>query len=284
MIGKVLKVNDYKFVYGQDTTYINVYGAFKNKKSGNRYAVYSYDNKKLYYGSLFIKNDSLIIMTSKDDSEDVIKLFVESIISGKNNDDWEIVNLGNINSAEIIDQHELKIDVDMAMLADKTIPKPKIEKKEEAPKKKKKVSIPLLAMFILILMVALFLFVGPNFLMGKDKKYLCVKSYTHEEIPASVTDNVSLIFNNKNEIVSIDITTDYLFTNHDYYKEFKDKSYFYQYIKDGDTYKFDDDNYTYKLFSKIDTEVDYFMPRELKKLVDYYEKENYTCNLVEESD
>ena len=50
MIGKILKVSDYKFVYGQDTVYINVFGAFKSRRSGNRYIVYSYDNKKLYCG------------------------------------------------------------------------------------------------------------------------------------------------------------------------------------------------------------------------------------------
>ena len=57
MIGKVLKVNDYKFEYGKETTYINAFGGFKYKKNGNKYIVYSYDNNKLFYGSLFIKNN-----------------------------------------------------------------------------------------------------------------------------------------------------------------------------------------------------------------------------------
>ena len=50
MIGKKIKVNDYKFTYGQETVVVNLYGAFKNIKNGNKYAIYSYDNNndKLY--------------------------------------------------------------------------------------------------------------------------------------------------------------------------------------------------------------------------------------------
>ena len=34
MDGKRIKVNDFKFKYGQETIFINVYGAFKYKKNG----------------------------------------------------------------------------------------------------------------------------------------------------------------------------------------------------------------------------------------------------------
>ena len=52
MNGKTLRLNDFKLTYGQETTYINMYAAFKNKKSGNKYAIYSYENKnKLNYGT-----------------------------------------------------------------------------------------------------------------------------------------------------------------------------------------------------------------------------------------
>ena len=41
MIGKKVKVNDYKFTYGEETVYLELYGVFKNK-TGNKYAIYSY--------------------------------------------------------------------------------------------------------------------------------------------------------------------------------------------------------------------------------------------------
>ena len=42
MIGKKIKINDYKFTYGKEVMYVNVYGAFKSGKSGNKYVIYSY--------------------------------------------------------------------------------------------------------------------------------------------------------------------------------------------------------------------------------------------------
>ena len=34
MIGKKIRINDYKFTYGKEVMYVNVYGAFKSGKSG----------------------------------------------------------------------------------------------------------------------------------------------------------------------------------------------------------------------------------------------------------
>ena len=45
----------------------------------------------------------------------------------------------------------------------------------------------------------------------------------------------------------------------------------------GDTYKFIDDTYTYRVFSKIDTSNDYFMPTKLDELISYYKDNNYSC-------
>ena len=41
MFGKVIRLNDFKFTFGQETVYLNVFAVFKNKKSGNKYIIYS---------------------------------------------------------------------------------------------------------------------------------------------------------------------------------------------------------------------------------------------------
>ena len=38
MIGKQIRLNDYKFTYGRENIYLNVYGAFKNKKNARKKA------------------------------------------------------------------------------------------------------------------------------------------------------------------------------------------------------------------------------------------------------
>ena len=279
MIGKQIRLNDYKFTYGRETIYLNVYGAFKNKKNGNKYVIYSYDNSKLYFGSLFIRNKEIIVMIPKEDESEIVKKFTYSILDNKLSDDFEVISLDDIDSIQIIDETLCDFNVDMSKLYDITIPKPKVEKEEIKPNKK--ISIASIFFVLLFVVIILFFFVNPEVIFGKNKEYSCTKSYLHDELPASVNEEVVLVFNGKDDINSIDVKTDYVFSDAQYYKDFKDKSYFYDYFKEGDTYKFEDTTYTYRLFSKIDTNEDYFMPSKLDDLVSYYKNNGYECKVVE---
>lgn len=279
MIGKQIRLNDYKFTYGRETIYLNVYGAFKNKKNGNKYVIYSYDNSKLYFGSLFIRNKEIIVMIPKEDESEIVKKFTYSILDNKLSDDFEVISLDDIDSIQIIDETLCDFNVDMSKLYDITIPKPKVEKEEIKPNKK--ISIASIFFVLLFVVIILFFFVNPEVIFGKNKEYSCTKSYLHDELPASVNEEVVLVFNGKDNINSIDVKTDYVFSDAQYYKDFKDKSYFYDYFKEGDTYKFEDTTYTYRLFSKIDTNEDYFMPSKLDDLVSYYKNNGYECKVVE---
>ena len=279
MIGKQIRLNDYKFTYGRETIYLNVYGAFKNKKNGNKYVIYSYDNNRLYFGSLFIRNKEIIVMIPKEDESEIVKKFTYSILDNKLSDDFEVISLDDIDSIQIIDETLCDFNVDMSKLYDITIPKPKVEKEEIKPNKK--ISIASIFFVLLFVVIILFFFVNPEVIFGKNKEYSCTKSYLHDDLPASVNEEVVLVFNGKDNINSIDVKTDYVFSDAQYYKDFKDKSYFYNYFKEGDTYKFEDTTYTYRLFSKIDTNEDYFMPSKLDDLVSYYRNNGYECKVVE---
>ena len=53
-------------------------------------------------------------------------------------------------------------------------------------------------------------------------------------------------------------------------------------MEEKDTYKFIDEEYTYRLFSKIDVESEeYFMSTEEQELVSNFEEKGYTCKRVE---
>lgn len=281
MIGKKIKINDYKFTYGNNAMFVNVYGAFKYNKNGNRYVIYSYiDNikkgNKLYYGSLFIRNNELVVMLSKNMEVEVIHSFVDDFINDKNMDNYDIISLDKIDSIQIIDDTSCDFDVDMNVLYDKSMPKI-VDTSEEKVEGKKRISFGYIFFALFIIVLALFFFVNPEVLKGKDIKYICDKSYNHEKLPARIEERVELIFNSKGNITSIDITSDYVFSDTDYYNEYKDNGYFYQYMNNGDTYKFDDTTYTYRVFSKIDTSGDYFMPTKLDELISYYKDNNYSC-------
>lgn len=279
MSGKIIKLNDFKFTFGQETVYLNVYAVFKSKKSGNKYIIYSYDNSKLYSGSAFIKNNEIVVMISKSEEGNVIKDFTCKLVNGENDDNYEVISLDNVNSIQIIDEKLCDFDVDVNKLNNITIPKVEV-KVEEVPLKKKGGNIATIFFVLFIIVVAAFFFFNPEVFTGKSSLYICNKSYSHDTLPASVNDSIELVFNNKSIITSIDVKSDYVFSDIDYYKEFRDKSYFYQYFKDGDTYKFDDSNYTYRLFSSINVNENYFLPSDKNGLISYYQDNGYVCKVV----
>ena len=284
MIGKVLKENDYKFEYGKETVYVNVFGGFKYKKNASKYIVYSYDNNKLFYGNLFIRNDEIIVMTDKEDPSLIVKEFVSNILNNKKSDEFEIISLDKVKSIQIIDEASCDFDVDISKLKDLTISKLESVVQVEGKPKKRKFSIVGVGIFLVFAIITLFFFVNPQFITGENKEYSCVKNYIHDKLPADVSEKVDLEFTSKGKIIDINIISDYQFNDSDYYTEFRDKNYFYQYFSDGDTYKFEDEDQIFRLFSKIDTEVDYFMPSDLDELIKYYEDNGYSCTLVEESE
>ena len=279
MNGKVIKLNDYKFNFGQETIFLNVFAVFKSIKNGNKYIIYSYDNKKLYCGSAFVKNNEIIVMISKGENDDDIKKFVKELIDNNYQEEYEIISLDKVNSIQVIDEAICDIDVDINKLNDITIPKPKVVEKEVVPKKKVNFTIVFLLVFILV--VAMFFFFNQEVINGKNVYYTCSNSYDHEKLPASVIENVELEFNGHGTIIDIKVKSDYIFNDVNYYKEFRDKSYFYQYFSDGDTYKFDDNTYTYKLFSSINTKEDFFLPTDKDGLIKHYQDDNYTCKVVD---
>lgn len=282
MNGKKIKLNDYKFTYGQETISLNVYSAFKDTKTSNKYVIYSYENNnnKLFYGTYFERNKEAVIMTSKDSPKEIVEDFITSLLESKENKRFEIISLENIESVEVIDEYSVDFEVDLNKLYDLTMPKPVIQTEEE-PKKKKPISIAAVFFSLFIIVVVVFFFVNPEVIMGKNKEYKCTKTYFHTSLPASVNEEMSLVFNGRGKIISIDIISDYVFSDTAYYKEFKDKSYFYKYIDEGDTYKFEDSTYTYRLFSKVNTTEDFFLPTDEDGLTSYYEGNNYKCKVVE---
>lgn len=278
MCGKIIKLNDYEFKFGQETVYLNVYALFKSKKSGNKYVIYSYDNKKLYSGSAFLRNNEVVVMVSKSELDSEIEDFVKKLLVDDINEDYELISLDKVNSVQVIDEKLCDFDVDINKLFDITIPKPEIKMVEE-PKKKRSAAPMFFVLFVV--MVAAFFFFNPEVINGKNVYYTCSKSYDHEKLPASVIENVELEFNGHGTIIDIKVKSDYIFNDVNYYKEFRDKSYFYQYFSDGDTYKFDDNTYTYKLFSSINTKEDFFLPTDKDGLIKHYQDDNYTCKVVD---
>lgn len=281
MNGKRIKVNDFKFKYGQETIFINVFGAFKYKKNNNKYVVYSYDNNKLCYGSLFIRNSEIVIMLSKNDDDSLVQRFLEDVLNGNIDDDFEVISLDKIDSAQIIDEGIVNKSFDIDRLKDLTIPKKKI--KEEIPENKKKKSLSISGIFfvLFLIVVVAFFFFNPEVIMGKDKNYICSREYIHKTLSINVKEEIKLTFNGRGKIKAASGTNDYVFNDINYYNKFKDSGEFYKYMDEGNTYKFIDKDKTYRVMDDMDNLNDYYSFEEEDLILEYYNEKNYECKKIE---
>lgn len=281
MNGKRIKVNDFKFKYGQETVFINVFGAFRYKKNNNKYAVYSYDNSKLYYGSLFIRDKELVIMLSKDDNEDLIDSFLNNVLNNEKNTAFEIISLDNINSAQIIDEGIIKKKIDINKLDELTIPKKKVQEVVNKNKKKKRISISGIFFALFIVVVVAFFFFNPEVIMGKDKKYVCDREYNHNTLSILIREEVKLTFSGKGKIKNSVVTNNYIFNSDSRYNKFKNNGEFYKYMNEGDTYKFVDEEKTYRVMTNIENLGEYFSSEDEDSILEYYNGNNYKCKKIE---
>lgn len=281
MDGKRIKVNDFKFKYGQETIFINVYGAFKYKKNSNKYVVYSYDNSKLYYGSLFVRNNEIVIMLSKDDSEELIDKFLNNILSGTSDNNFETISLDKITEAQIIDEGIVTEKFDISRLNELTIPKEKVKQDTTQNEKKKSVSISGIFFALFIIVVVAFFFFNPDVIMGKDKSYACSTEYNNSTLSTIVREKIKFIFDGKGKIKNATVTSDYIFNSDTRYNKFKNDGEFYKYMDEGDTYKFIDEEKTYRVMSNVEDLREYFSTDDEDSILEYYSEKNYDCKKIE---
>lgn len=280
MIGKKIRLNDYKFTYGQETVYLNVIGAFKHQNS-NRYIIYSYENdKKLHYGQMHIRGEEIVVMTAKNDIKDIIKEFLDYLLKDTKSKKIEVIPLDKISTVQIIGDYTYDEAVDVNKLIDLTIPKP-VEVKEEKPKTIIAVAPIFFALFIFVIIA--FFIINPEVLVGKGEKYICEKNYQHKKIPANVVSRETITFDGFGKLIKYEGVTDNIFTNISYYEEFKEKD-FYQYLGSSASHRFDDETHTFRLFAKNTIDETFDKPTEKNALLDYYDDEGYTCKEVELDD
>ena len=271
MNGKRIKVNDFKFKYG----------AFKYKKNNNKYVIYSYDNSKLYYGSLFIRDNELVIMLSKNDGENLINKFLDDILTGNSDSDFEVISLDKIISAQIIDEGVINKKIDINKLDELTIPKKKASEVVNENKKKKRISISGIFFALFIVVVVAFFFFNPEVIVGKDKNYVCDREYNHNVLYVFVKEEVKLTFSGKGKIKNSVVTNNYIFNSDSRYNKFKNNGEFYKYMNEGDTYKFIDEEKTYRVMSNIKDLREYFSSEDEDSILEYYNEKNYKCKKIE---
>ena len=115
MNGKILKISSNDLYGNVDERQVVVFACFNHIKYMNKYVLFTflgeYNKKKLYYGSVHVKDDSLIIFSVKNDVINYINTFINEYMQGRiNTNEYQIMNISNINKVVLVSYSEMNFD------------------------------------------------------------------------------------------------------------------------------------------------------------------------------
>ena len=117
MKGKILKVFNNDLYGKEDEREVVLFAAFTHKKYSNKYALFTFkeDNlpKKLYYGSIYLKEKAIVIFDVKKEFDKVVKDFIEEF-KKQEFKEFDIIDPTNLEKAEIVNFNEMEFpDIDL---------------------------------------------------------------------------------------------------------------------------------------------------------------------------
>lgn len=273
MAGKVLKIvsND---LYGNvDDRKVVVFACFCHDKYMNNYVVFAfegeYGKKKLCYGSVHLKNNSLVIFAVKDNIKRYIDEFLEQYVSDKM-DDFSILDIEKIEKIELVSYSEMDYDK-LEILDEKSIAK--IESSNDENVSKKPIFLYLLLIMLFIFLTGLtVLYFKPELLVVKYKELVCSNSLYDKELMLNYDMEYDIKFGKEDKVLSIDVNKIYNFIDSVVYYDFKENSRHEQYFNNGEAYKFIDDELKLKVMYKDTSIID-----DYDEMFEYLQREGFSC-------
>lgn len=274
MAGKVLKVasND---LYGQvDSRQVVVFAAFCHTKYKENYVLFSflgeYDKKKLCYGSIHLKDNSMVIFSVRDSVKKYIDSFIEQYMSDKI-DDFSILDIGKIEKVELVSYSQMDYDK-LQELEDKSIVKA-VPKNTEEGKKKKPIFLYILLLLLVLFAVFLtILYLNPAIFSVKYKELVCDGRMYDQSMKLYYDISKDVRFDHKNKVESISVVRNYTFLNSEDYYDFKDNNQQFAYFSNGESYKYVDDGLLLKIFYKEDSVID-----DYDEMLTFLSREGLSC-------
>lgn len=273
MSGKILNIglND---LNGQvDDRKVVVFACFEHTKYMNNYVIFSflgeYNKNKLYFGSIHIKDDSLIIFSVKDDIKKYIEQFVLEYTSSKL-ESFKLLDIDKIEKVLLVSYNEMEYDK-LQLLDDISIKKV-IEKKEDVSSKKPIFIYIILFVLILLCIGLTLLYLYPDMFSVKYKELVCTDNLYDDKIMLNYDINKDIKFDRHDKIVSIDVVRNYTFLDSDSYYEFKENNKHLEYFNNGEGYKYLDSGLSFKIFYKENSVIDDYY-----EMLEYLKREGYSC-------
>ena len=276
MSGKVLKVFSNDLNGNVDDRYVSVFAAFNHLKYSNRYVIFSfkgeYGNNLLYYGSVHLKEKSLVVFSTSASSIPVIDDFLAKLMSNNiSKSEYEIFDISECEKIELISYNEKEF-TNLFELDNLTIKKEVKKEELKDTKQGKPVMLYILLFIFISLAIGLtYIYLNPTVLDVELKQLNCSMNSINEKIDMDYHIEKIVKFDRKDIPVSVKVTETYKFLNIDEYNEFKNNKKENTYFQNGE-YKYEDTLLELKIFYEEKTIID-----DYKEMKNYLTNEGYTC-------
>ena len=243
----------------------------------NKYAIFcfqdEYNKKILYYGTVHLKNDSLVIFSVNETVKGYIDEFVNQYLNNSvNSQEYQILDISNIDKAELVGCNQEEF-LELNELDRLSIPKVNVNKKERTGSRK--------PIFLYVLLVVLIMMlVGITYFYFNHEKFgvvlktlYCEKNDYNQRMDMDYVSNLTAKFDSDEKLKTIDIVDIYTFSNSRKYQKFKTGNKQDEYFNIEGTYKYDDENLQLKVMYKEKSII-----QKLDEMKVHLSKEGYTCN------
>ena len=270
MTGKVLKISSNDLYGNVDDRSIRVYAIFEHTKYMNNYVVFSIEgNNKLCYGSIHLKDKSLVIFSVKSDVDKYILEFIDEYINNKVNN-FKILDIKNIDKVELVSYSEMEYN-NIQLLDDKSIPKV-IVKEEIVEEKKPVLGYILILLLILLALGITILYLKPDLFTVKYKVLKCENNIYDNNMELYYDIDKDIKFNQNDIVSSISVIRTYTFLDSNSYYEFKENNNENKYFTNGEGYKYIDEELKLRIFYD-----EYSVIDDYEEMLTYLNREGFSC-------
>lgn len=273
MFGKVLKISSNDLYGNVDDRVVRLYACFKHIKYNNNYVIFSFegDTKKLYFGSVHMKKNSLVIFSVKDNIKDYIMSFIDEYINSKLNE-FKLIDIKDIDKVELVSSNDIDYD-NLLTLDELSIPKA-VVKEEIKVKENKHTFLYLLVVFLVLLAIGLtVVYFNPEWFIVKYNVLECVNNRLYdEELELYYDINENVIFDTDNKVSKIDVIRTYTFLEVDDYFEFKNNNSQDNYFNYDGEYKYIDNELKIKIFYEETSVID-----DYDEMFTYLKRKGFSC-------
>jgi len=271
--GKILKLNSNDLNGNVIDAKVVVFACFEHTKYMNNYVVFAYEGhygeNKLYYGSVHLKSNSLVIFSVKDNIKKYIDEFLEEYVSNKLIN-FKLLNIEDMEKVEIVSSNEMDCN-NLELLDKKSI------YREVEQIVKKEYDIMAIVLYSLIGMLLLFaialtiIYVNRNKILGERKELICVNKLYDQELELDYDIEKKIIFYG-NKLRNIEVKEDYIFLDSELYYDFRDNNKHEQYFNNGAAYKYIDTSLKLRLMYEEDIVID-----DYNQMYDYMKNGGFSC-------